>query len=41
MNDEQIFSFLTDALDMAGDDYLVGYILTSVMNLKKIEETTL
>lgn len=41
MNDEQLFAFLTDALEMEGTDFLVGYITASLMKIKKMDETKL
>lgn len=41
MDDEDLFEFFTNELGLKGDDTLFGYIACNIMNIKKIEETTL
>ena len=40
MSDELLFHFLGNTLELADDDPFIGYILVSLMKIKKMEEVT-
>ena len=37
MNDEKLFDFIGNKLEISEDDQIIGFILIQVMGLKKIE----